>query len=74
MNDEEILAGLIMGARAERDLGFKEGWTSPPELYHEQCDRLCVNGFAERWDDRERWYRPTAEGERVYQIKISRVQ
>jgi hypothetical protein len=73
MTDDEVLAGLIMAARAEREAGF-EGWSSPPDQLLEQCDKLCAQGLAERENDHLVHYRPTAEGERVCQIKISRVQ
>lgn len=74
--NDEILAGMIMAAKAERDAGF-EGWSSPSEKYIEACDRLVNEGLAEKtvnplFDD-EMYYRPTAEGERRCQIKISRV-
>ncbi len=76
MTDDEVLAGMIMVAKAEREAGF-EGWGSPPDHLLEQCDRLCAAGLAECQNDRENatvYYRPTPEGERICNIKISRVQ
>lgn len=76
MTDDEVLAGMIMAARAEREAGF-EGWSSPPDELLEQCDRLCAQGLAEchnNREDRAVHYRPTPEGERICKITITRVQ
>ena len=76
MTDDEVLAFMIMAARAERESGF-EGWASPPDELLEQCDRLCAQGLAQchnNREDRMMHYMPTLEGERVCKIKISRIQ
>ena len=71
MSDDEVLAGLIMAAKAEREAGF-DGWSLPPANLLPQCDRLVERGWAEQEDEGVH-YRPTPEGERMCQIKISRV-
>ena len=74
MTNDEILAGLIMAAKAEREAGFP-GWSRPPDTYRDQCEALVAEGLAERHDDEDGiWYRPTSQGEKTCSIKISRVQ
>ena len=74
MTENEILAGLILTVKAEREGGY-EGWARPPEHMQPQCDLLVERGLAEKKEfDRELFYRPTAEGERVCNLTINRVQ
>ncbi len=75
MTNDEVLAGLIMGATAEREAGF-EGWVSPPDHLRAQLDELVREGLAEMnasTDEPLTYFRPTPAGIEACSIAIRRV-
>ena len=81
MTKDDILIGLVMAAKAERDAGF-DGWSAPDCRLREQLDALVGDGLAEmKKDDFDPehptkpiglWWRPTPKGESVCPATISR--
>lgn len=72
MTDDEILIMMEMTARAEREAGFT-GYGMPPEHLREACERLVLQGLAERHQFEDGWYRPTQTGASRVAHRIQRV-
>ncbi len=73
MTKDEILMGMEMTARAEREAGFL-GYGQPPEHLHEICRELVAEGLAEEHKFQPGWFRPTKEGADRVGHRIHRVQ
>lgn len=73
MTDDDVLMGMEMTARAEREAGFN-GYCKPPAEMLLACTRLVESGLAEEHKFQPGWFRPTKAGAKRVQHRIHRIQ
>lgn len=79
MTKNDVLIGLVMATRAERDIGF-DGWSSPPDTLNPQLEELRADGLAESMIEPQEhpdkpqkvFWRATAKGEDACPATITR--
>ena len=73
MTDDELLMGMEMAARAERDQGFL-GYAKPPKNLWDDCRRLVKERLVKEHPFTPGFFMPTGKGSLRVSHRIHRAQ